>query len=223
MVLMVDLRCGMISFLAVQHFRIMMHMCFYDLGPFLAVPRIAGRLIMCFTHSLTLRLLSSWLPGCGASGRQVTLSNPVLSSLAVCYPDLFRVLVLAFTMPLSELIPCTHSSRNKLDTCLYHDLQCWIWVTSTVLALSEISRCLILSHKPSSWICDSETHSMSVICACSSLHVAAVEHDVPVLLAVFVFILTWYDIQSDDIVHVLHVYFRDKLLLSLAPHLFAVK
>ena len=125
------------------------------------------RLLLSFTFTLALRISPSWSLKCGASQREAALSNPVMSSLAVCYPDLFRVLVLAFTMPLSELIPCTHSSRNKLDTCLYHDLQCWIWVTSTVLALSEISRCLFFSHTLSSWICETDRR---ILCQ-SSAHV----------------------------------------------------
>ena len=128
------------------------------------------RLMLWFTYSLAVRISPSWTSSCGASEREVTLSNPVMSSLAVCYPDLFRVLELAFTMPLSKHISCTHSSQNKLDRCLYHDLHCWIWVTNTVLALSEISRCLNLSHKPSSWICDAfyVSHLRMFISSCCS-------------------------------------------------------
>ena len=147
------------------------------------------RLLLWFTFTLAVRISPSWSSKCGASQREVALSNPVMSSLAVCYPDLFRVLELAFTMPLSKLISCTHSSQNKLDRCLYHDLHCWIWVTNTVLALSEISRCLIFQSQTQFMdLRNRQTHSMPVICACSSLHVAAVEHDVFVLLAVLVLI-----------------------------------
>ena len=78
--------------------------------------------------------------------------------------------------------------------------QVFVW-SSSLSPIATGNNILELASFPNhgSWICDSETHSMSVIFksamgldlfACSSLHVAAVEHDVPVLLAVFVFILT---------------------------------
>ncbi len=78
--------------------------------------------------------------------------------------------------------------------------QVFVW-SSSLSPIATGNNILELASFPNhgSWICDSETHSMSVIfksamgldlCACSSLHVAALEHDVPLFLAVFVFILT---------------------------------
>ena len=101
--IMVDWNCCIISFSSLQHLRDIMH-GFYNLGLFLAVTSSAMRLLLSFTFTLALRISPSWSLKCGASQREAALSNPVMSSLAVCYPDLFRGLELAFTMPFSKHI-----------------------------------------------------------------------------------------------------------------------
>ena len=95
-------------------------------------------------------------------------------------------------------------SQAQSSLCLrYHVV--WFWVIHSVHGFAKPTDAFYASHLRMfiSSCCSSGTWCLCIV-GCARFN------------------LTCHDIESDDTVHVLHVYFRDKLLLSSNPHLFAL-